>query len=137
MDQPPRIRFGALTIKATEPAKLARFYRKLLGWSYIREEQPDPEDPGDAGFAIICPPEGVIEPALLFDYSPGHRSPVWPTVPGEQAPTMHLDLGVDDLEIGVAWAIECGARLADLQPRPTEHRVMIDPEGHPFCLCLP
>ena len=46
---------------------------------------------------------------------------------------IHLDFGVDDLEAGVVWAIEIGARLADHQPQ--EHvRVMLDPEGHPFCL---
>jgi hypothetical protein len=46
---------------------------------------------------------------------------------------MHLDIGVGDLEAGVAWAIESGARLAEFQPQ--EHvRVMLDPDGHPFCL---
>lgn len=66
----------------------------------------------------------------------------WPYIreegprPGEQTSTMHLDLGVDDLDAAVAWAIECGATPAAVQPRPTEHRVMLDPDGHPFCICL-
>ena len=46
---------------------------------------------------------------------------------------MHLDFGVDDLADGVAWAIECGAQEAAHQPQP-DVRVMVDPEGHPFCL---
>lgn len=47
--------------------------------------------------------------------------------------TSHLDVAVDDLEGGVAWALNAGARLADY--RPQEHvRVMLDPAGHPFCL---
>jgi hypothetical protein len=46
---------------------------------------------------------------------------------------MHLDIGVEDLESGVAWAVECGAVVANHQPQ-RDVRVMLDPEGHPFCL---
>jgi hypothetical protein len=45
----------------------------------------------------------------------------------------HLDIGVADLATGVEWAVSCGAREADRQPQPGV-RVMLDPEGHPFCL---
>ncbi len=45
---------------------------------------------------------------------------------------VHLDIGVDDLHSGVGWALAQGARLAEHQPQ--HHvRVMLDPEGHPFC----
>ncbi len=40
---------------------------------------------------------------------------------------------VEDLDAGVAWAIECGASLADHQPQDGV-RVMLDPNGHPFWL---
>ena len=73
---------------------------------------------------------------MNFDYEANYRRPQWPAVEGGQTSTMHLDVGVDDLDGAVAWAIECGATLALVQPRPLEHRVMIDPDGHPFCLCL-
>jgi hypothetical protein len=46
---------------------------------------------------------------------------------------MHLDIAVDDLEEGVAWALEAGAELAPHQPQEGV-RVLLDPEGHPFCL---
>lgn len=46
---------------------------------------------------------------------------------------IHLDVAVDDLAAGVAWAIDAGATLADYQPQ-TDVRVMLDPAGHPFCL---
>lgn len=137
MSSPPSVRIGALTIMAARPRMLGRFYSRLLNWPYIREEEPAPGDPPDAGYALVCPPEGVVEPALNFDYQSNHRRPLWPTLAGEQTSTMHLDVTVDDLDTAVAWAIECGATVADLQPRPTEHRVIIDPEGHPICLCLP
>ena len=45
----------------------------------------------------------------------------------------HLDIAVEDLEAGVAWGRDTGARLADFQPQ--KHvSVMLDPVGHPFCL---
>ncbi len=46
---------------------------------------------------------------------------------------IHLDIEVDDLDDGVAWAIEAGATLAEHQPQD-DVRVMLDPAGHPFCL---
>lgn len=46
---------------------------------------------------------------------------------------MHLDIAVEDLEKGVAWALELGATLAEHQPQP-HVRVMLDPDGHLFCL---
>ncbi|MEU4289150.1 VOC family protein [Kribbella sp. NPDC026596] len=63
-----------------------------------------------------------------------HERPVWPSKPGGQNATMHLDIGVDDLDEAVAWAVQAGASLAEDQPQ--EHvRVMLDPHGNPFCLC--
>jgi hypothetical protein len=35
----------------------------------------------------------------------------------------------------VAHAVELGARQADFQPQD-DVRVMLDPDGHPFCLYL-
>ena len=32
---------------------------------------------------------------------------------------IHLDIEVDDLDVGVAWAIEAGATLAEHHPRTT------------------
>jgi len=52
-----------------------------------------------------------------------------------KAPQMmlHLDIAVEDLLAGVAWALHAGATLADHQPQ--DHvRVLLDPAGHPFCL---
>lgn len=45
----------------------------------------------------------------------------------------HLDIAVEDLEAGVAFALEAGATLAEFQPQK-EVRVMLDPVGHPFGL---
>jgi hypothetical protein len=48
---------------------------------------------------------------------------------------MHLDIEVGDLEAAVADAVALGARVADFQPQDNV-RVLLDPAGHPFCLCL-
>ncbi len=45
----------------------------------------------------------------------------------------HLDIGVADLKTGVQWAVDQGAVLAEHQPQ-VDVTVMLDPEGHPFCL---
>ena len=45
---------------------------------------------------------------------------------------MHLDIEVDDLDAAAAAAL--GARVAEYQPRDNI-RVLLDPAGHPFCLC--
>ena len=48
---------------------------------------------------------------------------------------MHFDFQVADLDLAVAEAVALGATVADDQPN--EHvRVLLDPAGHPFCVCL-
>jgi catechol 2,3-dioxygenase-like lactoylglutathione lyase family enzyme len=109
-------------IEAPDPGALARFYSELLGWP-IGHEEP--------GTAILATPEG---PYVVFQRAEGYRPPVWPPVDGEQRPMMHLDVQVGDLDAAVEDAVALGARLAPHQPQ--EHvRVLIDPAGHPFCLC--
>ena len=74
-------------------------------------------------------------PTLNFEYERCFRRPVWPAVLGEQTASQHLDMQVDDLLAGVGWAQACGARLAAVQPQDAV-RVMLDPDGHPFCLFM-
>jgi catechol 2,3-dioxygenase-like lactoylglutathione lyase family enzyme len=125
----PRLQVGALTI-TSEPAhtrELAEFYSRLLGWPIV--------DIGpDGGWAQLTPPEGETGPTINIEEDLHHARPTWPSRPGRQTATMHLDIGVDDLDAAVAWALDSGATLAEAQPQ--QHvRVMLDPHGHPFCLC--
>jgi hypothetical protein len=48
---------------------------------------------------------------------------------------MHLDFQVADLDEAVAAAVALGATVAGHQPQQNV-RVLLDPAGHPFCLCL-
>jgi predicted enzyme related to lactoylglutathione lyase len=110
-------------IEAPDLGALARFYAELLGWPIGHEE------PGTA--IVAASPQG---PFLVFQQADGYRTPVWPPVEGEQRPMMHFDFQVGDLDEAVAEAVALGAALASFQPQ--EHiRVLLDPAGHPFCLC--
>ncbi|MER8187548.1 VOC family protein [Kitasatospora sp. NPDC094015] len=112
------------TIEAPDPGGLARFYADLLGWHLGHQE------PGTA--VVAASPQG---PFLVFQQAEGYRAPVWPPADGAQRPMMHLDFQVGDLGPAVADALALGATLADHQPQ--DHvRVLLDPAGHPFCLCL-
>ena len=127
----PAMRVSGPTLDAADPIALAAFYERLLGWAIVRREGPRPGQPSTDGWAMLRSPSGDMK--LEVQWEPNHRPPVWPSVDGEQLMMMHLDIGVAHLEAGVSWAEAQGATLADHQPQD-DVRVMLDPEGHPFCL---
>ena len=121
MDRPPT-RLSATVLGAPDPQALGAFYARLLGWNVITND-PD--------WVMVRPPAGGS--GLSFQHEPEYVPPVWPGKRGEPQMMMHLDIAVGDVDAGVAWAREGGARLADFQPEQ-DVRVMLDPAGHPFCL---
>ncbi len=130
-DVPPRFRISGPTLDAADPLALADFYARLLGWEIVEREGPRPGSPPEDGWAKLR--SNIGDDKLEIQWSPGHRPPTWPPVEGEQQMMMHLDIAVDDLDAGIAWAVECGAAVAEHQPQ-ADVRVLLDPEGHPFCL---
>jgi len=126
----PRLTATSITIGTSQPLRLAAFYSRLLGLPVTAEEPPRSTEHPDAGWAQIRPPEG---PTLNFEYERHYVKPVWPTEPGGQNPTQHLDIHTPDLDTAVEWAVAQGARLAEFQPQD-DVRVLVDPDGHPFCL---
>jgi len=124
-----RIKWQAIMIDSKEHVKLAQFYAKLLDWVVVFD------NPEYAGIAPKNTPYGGY-PGISFQYNPDYVPPVWPAETGKQQVMEHLDFAVDDLEKAVAHAIACGAVKAEKQFSPDEWIVMLDPEGHPFCLCL-
>ena len=118
----PTMRLVAPVLGTPDPHRLAEFYQQLLGWP-IGTDEPD--------WVTLRPAGGAV--GLSFQEEPTHVPPTWPQVPGEQQMMVHLDIEVDDLDTAVAWAVEAGATEASFQPQE-EVRVMIDPDGHPFCL---
>lgn len=122
-----KIKFYAVTIDCKEPEELAKFYAKLLHWDYMVF---------DKDYAMVYVPgscQGAY-PGITIQGNPNYVPPVWPEQPGEQQIMEHLDLAVNDLEAAVEYAKECGATEAKDQFSDS-WRVMIDPVGHPFCLC--
>ncbi|WP_206062009.1 VOC family protein [Nonomuraea basaltis] len=124
-----------MTIGTSQPSELARFYSQLLSLPVTADEGPVPGEPDKGGWAQIRPPEQVNAPTLDFEYERCYARPVWPSVSGRQTATQHLDIKVDDLPAAVDWAVACGAVLAEVQPQD-DVRVLLDPDGHPFCLFL-
>ncbi len=118
-----RMWWGA-AIEAPEPGALAAFYSELLGWS-IGHEEP--------GTTVLVAPQGSVY--VVFQQANDYRAPVWPPEDGHQRPMMHLDFQVADLDEAVTAAIALGATVAGYQPQENV-RVLLDPAGHPFCLCL-
>jgi len=110
-------------IEAPDPDALASFYSELLGWP-ISHQEP--------GTAILAAPDGSI--FIVFQAAMDYQAPVWPPREGAQRPMMHFDFQVGDLESAVADAVALGATVAQHQPQENV-RVLLDPAGHPFCLC--
>ena len=111
-------------IEAPDPGALAAFYSELLGWS-IGHEEP--------GTTVLVAPQGSVY--IVFQQAIDYRRPVWPPEDGDQRPMMHLDFQVADLDAAMTEAIALGATVAGYQPQENV-RVLLDPAGHPFCLCL-
>jgi len=123
MPRPP-MQYSATVLDAPDPSALASFYEQLLGWKRVADE---PE------WVQLQPPGGGF--GLSFQSEPNFVAPTWPSVPGAQLMMLHLDIAVEDLDAGVQWAVDAGARIAEFQPQD-DVRVMLDPVGHPFCLFL-
>ena len=135
MAQMPVLDVVAVTIAAPDPRELAAFYERMLGWTIVASEPARPGFPPQDGWAQLRPPEGRGGPTLNFEYEEHYAAPTWPSAPGRQHITAHLDIVVADLDESVAWALATGATLAEYQPQDLV-RVLLDPAGHPFCLFL-
>ena len=116
------MRVSGPVLDAADPVALAEFYARLLGWTVAESE--------DRWAKILSPTQDL---KIEFQWEPAYAPPVWPAAPGEQQMMAHLDVAVENLDAGVAWAVECGATVAAHQPQD-DVRVLLDPAGHPFCL---
>lgn len=127
MDDGLKIKLYAFTLDCKGPYELAKFYAALLGWKIAFHDEE---------FACVGAPgkaQGAY-PGIMFQRNPAYEPPVWPETPGAQQQMAHLDFAVNDLEQAVRHAVSCGAKLAEKQ-FSDGWRVMLDPAGHPFCLC--
>ena len=118
------VRLGNVMVDCGDEQTLQRFYGQLLNW----------ETTTLFGRPAVRSAEGVV---FLFCQEEDYVPPVWPEKDGCQQKQMHFDFQVPDIEEAVAEAIRLGARKTEAQ-FGTEDDVfvsMLDPAGHPFCLC--
>ena len=118
------ITIGDLTIDCANAYRAREFYAGLTGW--------------EKTIAFDCLAlkayNGMI---LLFaetDDIP-YDPPVWPEEHGKQQKQMHFNFQVDDLPAAVEEAIRLGAFKSAAQFGENHYVTILDPEGHPFCLC--
>jgi catechol 2,3-dioxygenase-like lactoylglutathione lyase family enzyme len=128
MNSELKIKMHSFTLDCKDPLELAKFYAALLGWEIVfnNEEYVVAGAPGTR--------QGTY-PGITFQRNPQYKPPVWPDEPDAQQQMAHVDVAVNDLEKAVQHAIHCGATVSDAQ-FSDDWRVMFDPAGHPFCLCL-
>jgi len=116
--------FGSASIDCPDPAVLQEFYLRLTGWKTAWESED----------FIAISPDGSPYNGLGFQRVADYRAPEWP---GQERPQqIHLDFYAADLDTAQKQALEIGAVLAEVQPQPDRWRVLLDPAGHPFCLCV-
>jgi hypothetical protein len=109
---------GAIVFDCANPADLAAFYRAATGWN---ETYSDDE-------YVYLGNGGPVQ--LAFQRIEGYESPGWPN-PAKHA---HLDLKVADLVQAEKELVAAGATRPDFQPGDGKWVVLLDPEGHPFCI---
>ena len=117
----PIAEFLAVNLDCANPPELAEFYSKLTGGevTYSSDEYAGVQLPG----AIT----------MYFQKVADHRPPTWPD--SERPQQSHLDFYVDDLPEAEAAALGLGASKPDFQPGADKCVVLLDPAGHPLCLC--
>ncbi len=118
----PRFRLAGTVLSTPDAGASAEFYERLLGWPRVMDEP---------GWVVLRAENEWA--GLSFHHDEHYVAPVWPSNPHDQQAMAHLDIATDDFEASIAHAVACGASVADHQPQ-AEVRVMLDPDGHPFCL---
>lgn len=117
-----QVALGNVMVDCGDERALQAFYAELLGWERC-ELFAKPAVRSEAGMVF------------LFEEIEGHVPPVWPEEPGRQQKQMHFDFQVEDVEAAVRHALALGAVKAAAQFGGDDFVTLLDPAGHPFCLC--
>lgn len=110
-----------VNLDCAEPKALAEFYHQVLGWEITHAQDE---------YAMISDAGGT---SIGFGQVEGYTPPQWPE--SSSPKRYHLDLYVDDLDKAEQQALALGAGKPEFQPGE-RWRVLTDPAGHPFCLCV-
>jgi predicted enzyme related to lactoylglutathione lyase len=110
-------------IDCANPSELAEFYCQVLGWNVTRYQDEA---------AVIT--DGRT--SIRFGQVDGYEPPSWPDPAAPKR--YHMDLDVDDVADAVERCLGLGASKPDFQPGDGKRwMVLLDPAGHPFCVCVP
>lgn len=108
---------AGITFDSDDSSTLADFYAALVGATVA----------GGEGWTSV---ERDKRPNLYFQDVPDYLPPTWPSQErGQQA---HIDFHTDDRIAEVSRAVSLGAEEVQVNDGFT---VMLDPSGHPFCIC--
>ncbi|HAQ39687.1 MAG TPA: VOC family protein [Clostridiales bacterium] len=116
------IQLSDVLVDCGNEQKLCEFYAKLLGWEKFEMY----------GHPAVRSGNGTV---FLFVQEEDYVAPVWPEQDGRQQKQMHFDFQVSDVADAVRQAEALGAVKAQAQFGGTHFVTMLDPAGHPFCLC--
>jgi predicted enzyme related to lactoylglutathione lyase len=116
------IRLADLVVDCPDAEKLCSFYQVMLGWKKTEL----------FGKPAVISENGVV---FLFSQEEDYVPPVWPEEEGRQQKQIHFDFVVPDLPAAVAKAEALGATKTEAQFGGDQFVTLLDPAGHPFCLC--
>lgn len=116
------LKLGNVMVDCPDSGLLADFYAALLGWQRMILY----------GCPAVRSKTGVV---FLFAQEEDYAPPIWPEVPGKQQKQLHFDFQVPDVMAAVDRAISLGATKAAAQFGGEQFVTLLDPAGHPFCLC--
>ncbi len=111
--------FYMLNIDSSDPARSARFYAAALGWEVTYS---------DDNYGMV-EGNGI---KIGFGKIEGFKPVEWPDEAGVKR--FHLDFLVDDLDDATEKFCAIGATQPEFQPGAEGWRVLLDPDGRPFCL---
>lgn len=118
-----KLTIGDLTIDCSDAARAREFYANLMRWERMVAY----------GCLALKTDSGMT--ILFAEIDIPYVRPVRPEEAGMQQKQMHINFQVDDLSAAVEHAINLGAAKAIAQYGGEQFVTMLDPEGHPFCLC--
>lgn len=113
---------GNVMVDCDNEKRLQNFYGELLGWEKCHL----------FGRPAV---RSSTEVVFLFIEEPSYVRPVWPEENGRQQKQMHFDFQVDNVLKMAEKAEALGAVKAESQYGGDDFVTMLDPSGHPFCLC--
>lgn len=131
----PNVSWSGVCLDCADAEEMARFYGDVFGWEVTGRDSPDARL-GGSGWICMSGPRGG--PTVSFQAEDWYEPPTWPEAPGEPTKMMHFEVVVDDVDAALEVVIRAGGRVAPTQPahrNRRELRVVLDPAGHPFCLC--